>query len=736
VNVAAEVVGDKIVESGSVIATNIAKDRIFSKDLILDSKIFHLLSLVAELSAADMKSQPTILWRATKVASFGACSCFSMGSMEIYQQRFNCIIEVCSGTPCLHFSASPSTARDSTKTSARRLRRWRNASVVSTMISLTALGRTLATKGLHLQLRRPTSSSCARGAAFSPFHSAADRIAQQSASLDSYISRRAVTVPGRKPACSSFVASRHPVDTNKRHLVRLLSTNHDGGDGQLDDAESTAKSDRRNRRRTRRTYSLVDDASIDHSEKLAAAFDTIARAEGFDQSTARFSDSASFDDPDDDEEFMDDDDGIDDFELDDGDDGSKEYLDFGSENDSMSARLANAKKDMDLGRISVPAEMDDFANKLTREQLQKLGFKAEKNPYGNDEISRPRPYQLVKDAMVCPACGSDFQSHNPRQPGFLPPEKFEVQTKLSKIEKLQELQRKSESTEWTPEDEIEWLIQTSSGQIVQPDDDPFKTVDIEGACAELGLDLEVLSAKSTICQRCHGLQNFGKVDESLRPGWTDEPLLSQQGFRDLLAPIRSKPAVIIALVDVFDFAGSVLPELDSIAGDNPVIVAANKVDLLHSKMGPQRVENWVRRELEHLGIQSLANIGGAVRLVSCKTGLGVAAMLAKARDLAEEKDCDLYVVGAANAGKSSLINYILDRNSRSKDADRVKRRAGNANAIKGGVTTSPLPGTTLKFIRIDLGGGRSLYDTPGLLVPGTLTQLLTPEELKMVVPKK
>jgi hypothetical protein len=29
-----------------------------------------------------------------------------------------------------------------------------------------------------------------------------------------------------------------------------------------------------------------------------------------------------------------------------------------------------------------------------------------------------------------------------------------------------------------------------------------------------------------------------------------------------------------------------------------------------------------------------------------------------------------------------------------------------------------------------------LYDTPGLLVPGTITQLLTPEELKIVCPKK
>jgi 50S ribosome-binding GTPase len=344
----------------------------------------------------------------------------------------------------------------------------------------------------------------------------------------------------------------------------------------------------------------------------------------------------------------------------------------------------------------------------------------------------------VTNAMVCSACGADFQSSKESRPGFLPPEKFSIQVKLAKIEELQRLQSKAENkdAEWTPEDEVEWLIRSADGDKGGTAPNDAASIDISATAVEMGLDLEEITKKKTICKRCHGLQNFGKVDNVLRPGWTEEPLLSQEKFRDLLRPIREKPAVIIALVDLFDFSGSVLPELDNIAGDNPVIIAANKADLLPSKMGQVRAENWVRRELEYLGVRSLANIGGAVRLVSCKTGIGVNAMLNKARGLADELDCDIYVVGAANAGKSTLLNYILGSDDDTESGSVPKLRAGNRNKRKVAVTTSPLPGTTLKFIQVDIGGGRSLYDTPGLLVPGTLTQLLTPDELKIVIPKK
>lgn len=470
-----------------------------------------------------------------------------------------------------------------------------------------------------------------------------------------------------------------------------------------------------------------------NAKALTDEFDTMAKKEGFDDTLAYFAEDSTFE-----EDFTDDDYEIDLDEDEDDDDLDDDIPDFGTASaQSMDERLAAARRDQTMGRVSVPKELDKFSKEVSFDDLRKLGFRREVNPFGNDETPRRDQFKVITGSMTCSGCGTPFQMEDDLRPGYLPPEKYEIQTKLSKIEEAQKLQEKAQSAEWSPEDEINWLLR-QNGANGEDDPEDLTNLSVDEMAERMDLDLEAISRKKVICKRCHQLQNFGSVEQKLRPGWTDEPTLSQEQFRKLLFPLRQKKAVILALVDLFDFSGSVLPELDQIAGENPVILAANKADLLPSEMGQTRAENWVRRELEYQQVKSIANIGGAVRLVSCKTGFGIPAMMEKARKLADEMECDIYVVGAANAGKSTLVNYLLDEANRSSNREKYggKRRAGNANKWKGSLTTSPLPGTTLQFIKIDLGGGMSLYDTPGLLVPGCLTERLTPEELKIVVPKK
>ena len=514
-----------------------------------------------------------------------------------------------------------------------------------------------------------------------------------------------------------------PTSGLKAELIKRLSSSSTAST--QDAAEPQAKKTPKKSGSKKQKFTINPNWQTDFNAKaLEAEFDKVAKKDGFDASTAFYADDVTFED-----DFLDED--FDDFE------GDEDVpMMPAPPGQSMDDRIAAAKRDLSQGRVSVPKSLDTFSEDATFESLQALGFRREVNPFGNDETPRREQFKVITDAMTCSGCGYDFQTDDELKPGFLPFEKFEIQEKLSKIEDMQKMQEKANSNDWSPEDEIDYLLRQADPEQADEQEEMLNITPEEMA-EKLGLDLEALSRKKVLCKRCHGLQNFGTVEQKLRPGWTDEPTLSQEQFRKLLLPLKQKTAVILALVDLFDFSGSVLPELDEVAGDNPVILAANKADLLPSTMGQTRAENWVRRELEYMDVRSIANIGGAVRLVSCKTGFGVAAMIEKAKKLATEMDCDIYIVGAANAGKSTLVNYLLDDNNPDKkERYGGKKRAGNANKWKGSVTTSPLPGTTLKFIKIELGDGKVLYDTPGLLIPGSLTDRLTPEELKIVVPKK
>jgi ribosome biogenesis GTPase A len=85
---------------------------------------------------------------------------------------------------------------------------------------------------------------------------------------------------------------------------------------------------------------------------------------------------------------------------------------------------------------------------------------------------------------------------------------------------------------------------------------------------------------------------------------------------------------------------------------------------------------------------------------------------------------DLWVVGAQNAGKSSLITAM-------------KRLGGTAG--KGDPTIAPMPGTTLGLLKVSgipLGPKHRTFDTPGVPHVYQMTSLLAPEEVRMLLPSR
>ncbi|WP_342472706.1 ribosome biogenesis GTPase YqeH [Metasolibacillus sp. FSL H7-0170] len=213
-----------------------------------------------------------------------------------------------------------------------------------------------------------------------------------------------------------------------------------------------------------------------------------------------------------------------------------------------------------------------------------------------------------------------------------------------------------------------------------------------------------LEKETIICQRCFRLKNYNEI----------QPVnLTDDDFLRILNGLGEQQGLIVKIVDIFDFNGSWLPGLHRFVGKNPVLLVANKVDLLPKSVKPQKVINWLKREAKALGLKPVD-----VMLVSAHKGKGMAEVVEAIESHRAGKD--VFVVGCTNVGKSTFINRI------------IKQATGEGEVI----TTSHFPGTTLDMIEIPLDDGAALYDTPGIINHHQMAHYLDASELKYIMPKK
>lgn len=211
-------------------------------------------------------------------------------------------------------------------------------------------------------------------------------------------------------------------------------------------------------------------------------------------------------------------------------------------------------------------------------------------------------------------------------------------------------------------------------------------------------------SKELLCKRCFRLRNYNEI--------TDVNIDDDE-FLKLLDSISSKKGLIVNVVDIFDYEGSVIPGLQRFVGDKNILVVGNKLDLLPRSVNQNKLLNWLQQKSKENGIKSIGQL-----MVSAQTGANIdklMQMIEKYRD-----GQDVYVVGTTNTGKSTLINKIISDNSDVKDL----------------ITTSRFPGTTLDRIDIPLDDGHFLIDTPGIIHKYQLAHYLNERELKAVTPKK
>ena len=207
-----------------------------------------------------------------------------------------------------------------------------------------------------------------------------------------------------------------------------------------------------------------------------------------------------------------------------------------------------------------------------------------------------------------------------------------------------------------------------------------------------------LEKDKIICQRCFKLKHYNEVQDVS---------LTDDDFLKILHGIGSTNALIVKIVDIFDFNGRFV-------GNNDILLIGNKVDLLPKSVKPKKLVNWMKESSRELGLKPVD-----VNLISAEKGTGIKEVADAIEHYREGKD--VYVVGCTNVGKSTFINRL------------IKEFSGEKEDV---ITTSHFPGTTLDIIDIPLDDEHSLFDTPGIINHHQMAHFVSKEDLKIITPKK
>ncbi len=200
------------------------------------------------------------------------------------------------------------------------------------------------------------------------------------------------------------------------------------------------------------------------------------------------------------------------------------------------------------------------------------------------------------------------------------------------------------------------------------------------------------------CQRCFRLTHYGAHSLSKVQGVDEEKLMKQ---------VSSMNALIVWVVDCFDFESSLLNNLNRHFYGQDVMIVATKRDLLPTTLAQDKFERFLKSRLKEEGVRCVGLVTtGLEQYQQTEQILGMIRACRKGKDV--------IIMGKANAGKSTLINSLFGQNI---------------------LTVSRYPGTTLELNALKFEDFM-IYDAPGLKNEGSLLIEADEKDLKHIVPQK
>lgn len=207
------------------------------------------------------------------------------------------------------------------------------------------------------------------------------------------------------------------------------------------------------------------------------------------------------------------------------------------------------------------------------------------------------------------------------------------------------------------------------------------------------------------CKRCFRLKHYNELPKILA---------SKENYEAVIDDLLKKNGLIVFVVDLLDLSSTFITDVITRLRDKEVILVGNKYDVFPRSSNPQTMVDRLSKMCEKIFFKVMA-----IHLISSKKGYFIDDLM-KTIDLAR-KGRDVYFVGCANVGKSSLINALL------------KRTTARTDDL---IATSVIPGTTLDQITIPFfEDNKAFIDTPGLINEANVLQSLLPQSYLSILPK-
>lgn len=219
------------------------------------------------------------------------------------------------------------------------------------------------------------------------------------------------------------------------------------------------------------------------------------------------------------------------------------------------------------------------------------------------------------------------------------------------------------------------------------------------------IDKKTLDASDLLCRRCFRMKHYNE-------GISVE--MSNKEFIEILNRISKENALIVKIVDLFDFNGSYIDGINRHTGQSDLLLVANKADLIPKAVNNNKIKKWILRQAKEYGLNPLD-----VEIISAVKNYNIDLVLDMIEHYRNRRN--VYIVGCTNTGKSTFINSLL------------KSFGGASKDI---ITTSILPGTTLDMINIELDENSFIVDTPGVINKHQIAHYVEFDTYKKIVPKK